>query len=207
MGDYRVRLEVGERILLPSGYAVVAELAAGGYTVRDVIGVEHHVPWTDLAPTAAATNGRPRHHQFALRPLLDSIDQVSLRELMDWTERIQVIVTGYANGHACLARDGEPHYPYGPTFGVSIDQRCERMAAEMTREREPDRDLVRRVERGELKSLTVSKSTVRSKLRAFEHGGVAALVDGRRIRRTDRFDRIDPVFRDQLTRVAGTLDG
>lgn len=206
MNDYRVRLQVGDRVLMPSGYALVTEIHRLGCTVRTVVGEEDQVPWIDLTPLDVS-NGSARAAHVALRPLLDMLDEETLAEAQDWLEAINTILTGYALAHREFALDGEPFYPYGPTYGVSIDKRCQRMADELSHERSADRRRQRRVRRGELKSTTVSKNTVRNKLNAWETRGFAGLIDGRRIRRTDRFGTIDETFRSEINAIVTGLDG
>lgn len=206
MSDYRVQLEVGASVLLPSGYGLVTEVHRLGCTVRNAIGENEELSWIDLVPmNGARGTGRAAH--IALRPLLDTLPQGALDEMTDWVEVVQILRSGYALAHPELALDGEPFYPYGPTFGVSIDKQCERMAAELSHERNADRQLGRRVRRGDLKSTTVSKNTVRNKLMAFEAHGVVGLIDGRKIRRTDKFQKIDETFRATIDEIVGTLDG
>lgn len=206
MSDYRVRLEAGEQVLLPYGYGLVTDVHRLGCTVRNALGENAEVSWIDLVPlNGVAGTGRAAH--IALRPLLDMLARDALEEMTDWVEVVQTLMSGYALGHAELALDGEPFHPYGPTFGVSIDNQCERMAAELSHERSADRQRGRRVRRGELKSTTVSKNTVRNKLTVFETQGVVGLIDGRKIRRTDKFQKIDETFRATIDEVVSTLDG
>jgi len=207
MADYRVKIEVGERVLLPTGYGLVTAVHRDGYSIRNPIGETVETPWTDLVPVIDPTSSENRATQIALRPLMDTLDTEALTEAINWTEVVQTIVTGFQNGHAALALDGEPFYPYGPAHGVSLDKRCERMAIELSRERELNRDRSRRVQKGELKNASISKSTVRSKVTAWETMGFAGLIDGRKIRRTDKFERIDETFRRTIEDIVQTIDG
>lgn len=206
MGDYRVTLQVGERVLLPSGYGMVTEVYRLGCKVRTVVGDEEELAWVDLI-AIEGPDGPARAAHVSLRPLLDMLASDVLDEAYDWLEVVLTVLTGYALGHRELAVDGEPFYPYGPTYGVSMEKRCERMAVELSQERSTERRRQRRVRRGDLKSTTVTKNTVRNKITAWETQGFAGLIDGRKIRRSDRFAKIDETFRSTIDEIVTTLDG
>jgi putative transposase len=206
MSDYRVRLEVGHQVLVPSGLGLVTRVFRMGYSIKDRRDDETEVPWTDLVETSnIGAPGRAAH--ISLKPMLESVSTEAAQEMEDWLEVVNTILTGYARGFAELALDGEPVYPYGPTFGVSRHQQFARMAAELNLERTANRELARRVRRGEVKSATITASTVRNKVEGFELRGAVGLIDGRRVRRKDTFGTIDNDFRAAIDQVIETLDG
>lgn len=200
-------MSVGDHVLVPSGYALITSLGRLGCTVTTSDGISDDIAWIDLVPIHAASDDKPRSGHATLQPLLSTLGEDALTEATTWLEVVQEIITGYSLGHAELAAQGEPFYPYGPCFGVSVDKRCERMASQLSHERAGDREIARRVRVGELQSSTISKSTVRNKLRAWEEWGFAGLLDGRRIRRSDNFDGIDKDFRQVIKDVVESQDG
>jgi hypothetical protein len=142
-----------------------------------------------------------------LRPLWDALDDNTRSVTLDRVEIVQEILTGYRDGHPALARPGEPRSPFGPGFGISESRRCEAMAEMLAREGQYDRALQRRIRDGEIQSAAPNPSTVRNWVRAWKAGGLGALIDGRRVRRSKSWDQIDSRYREVAEDAFNSLDG
>lgn len=135
------------------------------------------------------------------------LDDEARQMALDRLEVVLEVVTGFRDGHPALARDGEPFHPYGPNSGASLQQRCQRMASELTRERELDRRRQRRILAGELKDKSVSTSSIKVWVKAWQTNGLLGLVDGRKMRAVAGFELLDPDFRQAVLEIVDTFDG
>ena len=123
MSRLRVVLSVGERVLLPSGIGIVVAVARDGYQIANAAGEVRDVNWTELAPVhTPAPDGERAVHRL-LNPWWHMLDHAAREQALDRLEVVHEITTGFRDGHAALAREGEPVHPYGPTFGASIHAR------------------------------------------------------------------------------------
>lgn len=207
MSRQRIVLSVGERVLLPTGLGVVTRMNRDGYSIAQANGQIHEVAWTELVPFAPLHPDGERAVHRQLSPWWETLDEPTRQEARARLGVVQEIRTGFRDGLAELARDGEPFRPFGPTFGASLQERCGRMAAQLTRERGNDRDYQQRVADGELKNFEVSVSTVKNWVRSFDEKGLFGLVDGRRMRRSLGFEVLDPDFRAAILEIVETFDG
>lgn len=203
----RLVLRVTERILLASGVGVVSRITRDGYSITEANGTVRDVAWIDLIPIAPVTEDGVRTIHRQLSPWWEMLPKDARQEALTRLEVVLEILTGFRDGLAELARDGEPFDPYGPIFGGSLKSRCIRMAAELSRERGQDRSQQRRILRGELKQSGISTSTVRNWVLAYQDQGLLGLVDGRKMRKSLGFEVLDPVFRDAILDIVETFDG
>jgi transposase InsO family protein len=207
MTRQRVVLEVGERVLLPDGLGAVTQIARDGYSIAHASGQVRDVAWSELTPFAPLHPDGERAVHRQLSPWWEMLDEPTRQDARMRLGVVLEITTGFREGVPELARDGEPFSPFGPTFGASIQERLERMADQLTRERENDRCIEQRVASGELKDAAVSASTIKNWLRAYQQRGLFGLVDGRRMRRSLGFEVLDPDFRAAILEIVETFDG
>lgn len=207
MTGHRHILKVGERVLLPGGIGLISGLNRHGYAITAANDKVIDVPWTDLRPFASIHPDGERAVHRQLSPWWELLDEFTRREARFRLGVVQEIKTGFRDGIPDLARDGEPYRPYGLTFGASLQERCERMAGQLTREREDDHDRQRRVAEGNLQDRPVSVSTIKNWVRAHDEKGLLGLVDRRRMRRTLGFEVLDPEFRAVIVEIVETFDG
>lgn len=203
----RVRLDVGQGVLLQSGPAVVTRIDRHGYAVTDILGEVREVGWVDLQLCSnAGTAGFSAIH-VALRPAWDMLDEAARQQALDRLEVVLETLTGYRSGQACQAEDGEPFEPFGLDSKVSAEQKYQHMARLLTREREVDRRHQRRILAGELRDRSVSARTIRNWVLAWQRQGLLGLVDGRKMTKIAGFDLIAPEFRAIVQEIVETLDG
>lgn len=207
MSRQRISLCVGERVLLATGLGVVAGVNRDGYSIAHANGVVVDTPWTDLASPAALHPDGERAIHRQLSPWWEMLDEPTRLEAHFRLAVVMEIKTGFRDGHQDLQREGEPFRPFGPTYGASLQERCRRMAAQLTREREVDRKHQHRVSVGEVTDRAVSVSTVKNWVRLYESQGLLGLVDGRRQRRSLGFEVLDPDFRAAILEIVETFDG
>ena len=207
MTDARTSLSEGARILTDSGTAVVIEILSDGVKLRDVVGQIKHISWQELPTIRAIDDGKPAPLAEPLRPMWDALTEHARNVALMRLEVVQEIVTGFRDGHAELAREGEPRPPFGPGFGQSISQRCEAMAEIICKEQQYDRILQRRVRDGEVKNAGINSSTIRNWVRAWTKDGLVALIDGRSTRQRKSRDLIGELFCQEAERVIAAFDG
>lgn len=203
----RVVLRVGERVLLPTGTGTVTRVDRSGYSIAHANGETQVNEWADLkAFTPVHADGERAVHR-SLSPWWELLSEDARHVARLRLRAVQEVLTGYRDGRQELATEGEPFWPFGPTLTTSLAQRCEHMAAQLTRERANDPAFQRRVANGELKGGDYSATTVRNWVRAFEDRGLLGLVDQRHMRRSLGFETLDPEFREALLKVIETFDG
>lgn len=200
-------MKVGDSVLLPSGPGLVTSIAIDGYSLSDVNGEERFLAWTELTGSAMpVADGSKAQHRL-LSPWWEMLDEDTRSEALNRLTAVLEILTGFRSGHAELARDGEPFDPYGPTSGASLEARCRRMAEQLTREQENDRDLERRIQAGEIADATVATTTIKVWVRRYQNEGLLGLVDGRKMRKVSGFEVLDPEFRKTILDIVETFDG
>jgi transposase InsO family protein len=208
MKSGRTTLAEGARVMTKEhGVVLIVAIDNDGVEVVDAIGSLDRMAWDEISTACEIVTGEPAAMVEALQPIWDALDEKTREETLNKLEIVLEIKTGFREGHPTLRRDGEPRFPYGPTFGMSINQRCTRMAQELTEACRSDPTLQRRVEDGELQSSSISATTVRGWVRAYHRGGLCALIDGRKVRPSRRWEVIDPRYRDVATKMFDALDG
>jgi putative transposase len=207
MTSVRTVLVDGARLLTDSGTAQVLSVDASGVGLRYSWGDASIISWADLGTLRSIENGIAEALSQPMQPVWDGLDEAIRSAALTRLEIVQEILTGYRDGHPAFAREGEPRSPFGPGFGVSEHKRCIEMAKQLNLEAKFDRDLQRRVADGDLKSGGVSDQTIRRWVREFKRDGLLALIDGRTVRPSKSFDRIDQHYRDAAIKVLDSLDG
>ena len=207
MDTSRTVVEVGGRLLTEWGTGLVTAVSAAGVDLRTSVGDSLHVDWPELAEVRLVVDGDVAPIRPALRPYWDGLSEETRRAALDKLEIVQEILTGYRDGHAELARDGEPRPPFGEGFGVSEAARCRAMAVALQQEAAGDRALQRRIANGEIKRSAPVDSTIRNWVRAWKRDGLLGLLDARSLRREQTWARIDERYRTVAELVFATLDG
>ena len=149
------------------GPAVVVELGRHGVTVKDALGENHFIRADQLAVTGIGDEGLDAIH-LSIQPWWNSLSPEIKAEVRLKLEVVFEVLTAYRDGHPLMARDGEPFYPFGEGFGVSLTQRIEAMSRQLTFEYGVDRTRVRRVLAGEIIKNGVSPNTIRGWIKAFK---------------------------------------
>lgn len=192
---------------MPSGVGVVARIGHQGYSIEQANGQTIDVSWTDLQPAAAGGKDGTRAYHRRLHPWWEMQSVAARQQALDRLEVVQEVVTGFRDGHEALAREGEPFEPFGPSYGVSLQRRCERMAVLLTAERSLDRQHQRRILRGELKDRGCSVGTIKNWVKAADQEGLLGLLDGRKTRQSLGFSALDPLWRDAILAQVQIFDG
>jgi transposase InsO family protein/transposase len=207
MTSVRTVLVDGARLLTDSGTAQVLSVDDSGVGLRYSWGDASTISWADLGTLRSIEDGIAEALSEPLQPVWDGLDEAIRSAALTRLEIVQEIITGYRDGHPAFAREGEPRSPFGPGFGVSEHKRCIAMAKQLNLEAKFDRDLQRRLAEGDLKSGGVSEQTIRRWVREFKRDGLLALIDGRTVRPSKSYDRIDQHYRDAAIKVLDSLDG
>lgn len=201
-----VDLFVGARVLMSFGPAIVVELGRHGVTVKDALGENHFIRADQLAVAGIGDDGLDAIH-VSLQPWWNSLTAEMKVEARLKLEVVLEVLTAYRDGHPLMAREGEPFYPFGEGFGVSLTKRIEAMARQLTFEYGVDRVRVRRLLAGEIVKNGVSPNTIRGWIKAFQRDGLRGLVDGRRTKGRQGFEVIDPRFVRIVDEELATFDG
>ncbi len=204
--SHEVVITKGMRLLMLNGPVLVVAIGRFGVRVKTVIGDEEEVSWDRLEARETDETGVQGVH-LALEPWWSSLPLTVRLEALARLEVVLEILTGYRDGLADLARPGEPFHPFGSGFGVTVTVRIRLMARQLSVERSADRIIMRRVQSGELITESVSESTVRLWVKAWQREGLRGLIDGRRTKRVQGFDALDPRFLRIAQEVLSRYDG
>ena len=194
MTDNVVPLMLGSRILTADGYAVVVQLERHGVRLRFSTGPERSIAYSQLDVRSVGEDGIQAVHA-SLFPWWQQLELAVQHEALFKQECVLECRTGFRFGLIELAQEGEPFYPFGPEFGLSLRARYAAMSKVVSFERSVDRVIMRRVYEGELKSHRIAPRTLQRWDTLWSGGGLRALVDGRSIKDKQGFEAIDPVFR------------
>ena len=188
-----VLIAKGMRLLMPNGPVLVLSIERYGIRVKTVVGDEQEVSWDQLEARETDETGVQGVH-LALEPWWSSLPLAVRLEALARLEVVLEILTGYRDGLADFARPGEPFHPFGDGYDVSLTFRIRRMARQLSVERSADRVVMRRVQAGDLISESVSESTVRLWVKAWQREGLRGLVDGRKTKGIQGFEALDSRF-------------
>lgn len=103
--------------------------------------------------------------------------------------------TGHREGVGELAQPGEPYWPFGESYGVSLTERYNAMSRLVSFERTVDRTIMQRVYDGEIQKPSISGRAMMIWDKKWLKDGLGGLVDGRSIRDKQGFDALDANFR------------
>ncbi|WP_416954899.1 helix-turn-helix domain-containing protein [Nocardioides sp. T5] len=191
-----VPLEAGARLLGEDGYLLVAEIGRHSVTVESSTGDRRDVPYGEINGVRI-TNGQAPATTTALEPWWSGLSEQIRRDALDKLEVVHEVLTGYRWGHPRLAQPGEPFLPVSDP-GLSETQRCRAMARQLSYEQRADRQILRRIQDGELRSATVSENTVQKWIRDWRDDGLRGLVDKRSTKGRQGFEALD----ERLRRIA-----
>ena len=191
--NFAVDLNIGDRVLTDAGPALVKSMWALGVELETISDPAKLVPWTNLVirPTI---DGQAQAVDAALHPWWDQLPEKVQQDAVFKMECVLEILTGFRSGLASLALPHEPVTPFGPLYEASLNAQCEAMARLVSFEKSADRQLMRRVQDGELNSPSVTARAVNKWVRRWQASGLRGLVDGRALRTTQGFGALDPRF-------------
>lgn len=201
-----VELEVGSRILTTSGVAVVTRLERHGVQLAGAAGPERFVAFSELPARKVRSDGVDTVVS-SLMPWWAQLTEPQRQLALVRLQCLMEVRTGYREGLADLAQPGEPFWPFGPDFGLSLSKRFEEMSKVLTFERTADRTTMQRVYDGEVRSARIAPRTLRLWDERWSAHGLRGLVDGRSIRDKQGFDVLDPDFRRITVEVFAEFDG
>lgn len=125
-----------------------------GYNHRDVAGRTRDVSWTDVQPARAIIAGHVDAVAESLVSVLAGLSDAALQEALDKREVALILRTGYARGHAALARPDEPSTAFDPANNFSDTRKCEVMAKILAHENSQDHRRQRDEEEGHASART-----------------------------------------------------
>ncbi|OFE18379.1 hypothetical protein BA895_12160 [Humibacillus sp. DSM 29435] len=167
-----------------------------------------------MQPARAIIAGRVEAVAESLVSVLAGLSDAAVQESLDKQEVALTLRTGYARGHAALARPGEPYTAFDPANHLSDTQKCDLMAKILAHENAQDRRRQRDKEEGHHSARTrvgaVSARQLMNWLAAYDrpiNGGLLAMVDKRRLRRHTKYANLDPEVARVAEEVAGRMDG
>lgn len=184
-----ISLVVGERILSEDGYLLVTQLGRHTVRVESSAGTQREVPYGEISGVSVS-GGRAWPATAALEPWWSGLPEPVRRDALVRLEVVTEILTGYRWGFPRLAQPGEPFVAVSDP-DLSETQRCEAMARQLSFERHADRQVLRRVQDGELKAAGVGSSTVQKWIREWRTRGLRGLVDKRATKERRGFDSLD----------------
>ena len=198
-------LEIGAKLLSTDGYLVVTALRRHTVSVEGSAGERQDLAYDEIS-AIAIQDGRADATLTALQPWWSGLPNAVRRNALDRLEVVLEVLTGYRWGSARLAQPGEPHPPFGDSE-MSIHSRCVEMARQLSYEQSVDRNVLRRVQDGELAAATVSPKTVNNWIRSWQTDGLRGLVDKRAVKSARGFAAIDERVRRIADDVLARFDG
>ena len=158
MTDAIVALTVGARILTANGYAVVTELERHGVRLRFSTGDVRSINYTQIEARTVGDHVQAVHS--SLYPWWEQLEVAVRQAALFKQECVLEARTGYRFGLPELAQPGEPFFPFGDQFGLSLAARYKAMSKVVSFERSVDREVMRRVYDGELTSHRIAQRTL-----------------------------------------------
>jgi len=194
MGKATVDCFVGMRILTNRGVTVIEEMDRHGVHLKDSTGHAYFTAFTELDAREVSDSGVQVLHSSLLPWFVQLPAEVQATALFR-QQCILEVRTGYREGIAELAQPGEPFWPFGETYGVSITKRYEHMSRVVSFERTVDRTIMQRVYDGEIQKPSISARAMMTWDKNWMTLGLGGVVDGRSIRDKQGFDALDANFR------------
>ena len=182
------------RILTNRGVAVVKEFDRHGAHLKDSTGHTYFTAFTELEAREVSDSGVQMLHS-SLLPWFAQLSADVQAVALFRQQCILEVRTGYREGIAELSQPGEPFWPFGETYGVSLTQRYEAMSRLVSFERTVDRTIMQRVYAGEIQNPSISGRAMMTWDKNWHSQGLGAVVDGRSIRDKQAFDALDANFR------------
>lgn len=206
MANAIVELAVGSRILTSRGIAIVTQLDRHGVHLKDATGQPYFTAYSQLAAREITESGVQTLHSSLMPWFAQFPPEVQDAALF----RQQCVLearTGFREGLAELAQPGEPFWPFGDSYGVSLTERYKAMSRVVSFERTVDRTIMQRVYDGEIKSPLISARTFQRWDTLWVRDGLGGVVDGRSIRDKQGFDALDANFRRIAEETFAQFDG
>lgn len=200
------RIQAGDSILTEHGPVEVIAPQPSGLLVRAAGGQKTLVSHAEVIPRRFQ-DGRITGVIASLHPLWEQLDQDVRDEALFKLECVNEVTTGYRRGVASLAVEGEPFYPFGPGWNVSLRGRYQAMARVVSLEKRADRVLMRRIYDGELQRPEIGLRTLQSWGENFAEHGLRGLIDGRALRKVQDFSVLDVRYRQAADEVFGQFHG
>lgn len=209
----RVALFEGATILDEEGWLLVIGVRPLSVRVETVHGDVKDIRFEDLEVATGLLNGRADAVVGPFRQDFESVSEDARQVALDREEIVLTVETGYARGHAALAREGEPFWPFAPTSGVKRTPRframAEQLQAEYERDRRAHRDRESRRSARAQRIEAPSEGAIRNWHERYfgTPGGLFALIDGRSNRGRSQFQTLDPQIKDVCRNVIARFDG
>ncbi|MGO0578247.1 hypothetical protein [Ornithinimicrobium panacihumi] len=197
---------MGTRVLTERGPALVIAVGRHEVDLRDATGSTITIPFSQLAVRSMTARGVQAEH-VSLLPWWHTISEAAREKALFKLECVLEARTGYRHGLSELAQPGEPFYPFGDTYGVALTARYEAMAKVVTFERHADRQIMRRVYEGELRSGAIKARAMHYWDQEWVREGLRGLVDKRSTRAKEGFESLPPRFRQIAEEEFARFDG
>lgn len=209
----RVALHEGATILGEEGPLLIVGVRSLSVRVETIHGEVKDLQFNELEVARGVLDGRVDAVVGPFRQDFESVSEQARQLALDKEEIVLTVETGFARGHAALARDGEPFWPFGPTSGLKLTPLLRAMAEQLQAEHELDRRAHRDREiGGSARSGRIgapSESAIRSWHTAYfeSPGGLFALIDRRSARGRTQFGTLDPDIKRVCREVIARFDG
>lgn len=209
----RVALFEGATILGEEGPLLVVGVRSLSVRVETIHGDVKDIRFEELEVATGMLDGRVDAVVGPFRQDFESVSENARQVALDREEIVLTVETGFARGHAALAREGEPFWPFGRTSGVKATPRFRAMAEQLQAEHERDRRAHRDREGGRPARSRRIEAPSEGAIRKWHElyfgvpGGLFALVDGRSNRGRSQFKTLDPQIKDVCRDVIARFDG
>lgn len=209
----RTELYEGALILTDKGPRIVVGMTPMTFVTRGIDGDIEEIDWREVETAREIFEGRVEAVSYSVTAAWEGLSTAAQEQALDRQEVVLEILTGYARGHAALARDGEPFWPFDPKDQHSLRFRLAQMSKRLEQEYSLDRARHRETEGSQTRSKRLgphSPNTLRNWCVAYTrnvNGGVFALIDGRRNRQHSVYESLEPEIRRIADQQVSRLDG
>ncbi|MDN6527726.1 MAG: hypothetical protein L0K67_01360 [Brevibacterium sp.] len=184
------------------------------YVTRGIDGGIEEIDWREVESAREILEGRIEAVSYSVTAAWEGLSTAGKEQALDRQEVVLEILTGYARGHAALAREGEPFWPFNPKDQHSLRFRLAQMSKRLEQGYSVDRARHRENENSPARSKRrlgpSSPNTLRNWCTAYTrsvNGGVFALIDGRRNRQQSLYESLEPEIRRIADEQVSRLDG
>lgn len=206
MASATVELFGGSRVLTNRGVAVVVQIDRHGVHLKDAISQKYFTAYSQLHAREVTVAGVQALHP-SLLPWFAQLSTDVQRAALFRQQCVLEARTGFREGLAELAQTGEPFWPFGESFGVSLTERYKAMSRVISFERSVDRTIMQRIYDGEIQNASVASRTLHRWDTDWVREGLGGLVDGRSVRDKQGFEALNPDFRRIADEIFGAFDG
>src|SRR5699024_7503345 len=107
---------------------IVVGLTPTSFVTRGIDGGIEEIDWREVESAREIFEGRVEAVSYSVTAAWEGLGTDAKEQALDRQEVVLEILAGYARGHAALARDGDPFWPFDPKDQHSLRFRLAQMS-------------------------------------------------------------------------------